>query len=75
MDECETRLDKERDIYACCMYDLLAEEEAIISSLIQFVTLQEIYFRTSMNHANHVLKEMKQIKGEFRVFFLSSFVF
>uniref|UniRef100_A0A336M2M1 CSON010658 protein n=1 Tax=Culicoides sonorensis TaxID=179676 RepID=A0A336M2M1_CULSO len=68
MDECETRLDKERDIYACCMYDLLAEEEAIINSLVQFVTLQEIYFRTSMNHANHVLKEMKQVRVHKKVF-------
>ncbi|XP_063699692.1 rho GTPase-activating protein 92B-like [Culicoides brevitarsis] len=68
MDECETRLDKERDIYACCMYDLLAEEEAIIKSLINFVHLQEIYYAKSLQHATHVLGEMKHVKVHKKVF-------
>jgi hypothetical protein len=36
-DECEARLEKERDIYASNMYDLLAEEDNISSYVLNYV--------------------------------------
>lgn len=36
-EECETRLEKERDIYASNMFDLLAEEDNISSYIINYV--------------------------------------
>lgn len=64
MEELEIKLEKERDIYVTYMYDLLAEESSIIDCLVQYVTLQEEYFRCSMEHMNNVLYKMKDIKGE-----------
>lgn len=37
MEECETRLEKERDIYASNMFDLLAEEDNISRSIIKYI--------------------------------------
>lgn len=36
-EECETRLEKERDIYASNMFDLLAEEDNISSYILNYV--------------------------------------
>lgn len=36
-EECETRLEKERDIYASNMFDLLAEENNITSYIVNYV--------------------------------------
>lgn len=36
-EECETRLEKERDIYASNMFDLLAEEDNISSYIMNYV--------------------------------------
>lgn len=36
-EECETKLEKERDIYASNMFDLLAEEDNISSYILNYV--------------------------------------
>jgi hypothetical protein len=36
-EECEKRLEKERDIYASYMFDLLAEEDNISSYIVDYV--------------------------------------
>ena len=36
-DECESKLDKERDIYASNMFDLLAEEDNISNYILNYV--------------------------------------
>lgn len=36
-EECETKLEKERDIYASNMFDLLAEEDNISSYIMNYV--------------------------------------
>jgi hypothetical protein len=36
-EECETRLEKERDVYASNMFDLLAEEDNISSYILNYV--------------------------------------
>lgn len=63
MDECETRLEKERDIYVSYMYDLLAEEEAIIQCLVDYVELQRKYFSEAMQCMTDVTNLMRDIKG------------
>lgn len=64
MDECETRLEKERDIYVSYMYDLLAEEDAIINCLVDYVELQRKYFSEAMQYMTDVTNLMRDIKGE-----------
>lgn len=40
-EECETKLEKERDIYASNMFDLLAEEDNISSYIINYVKCKQ----------------------------------
>lgn len=63
MDECETRLEKERDIYVSVMYDLLAEEDAIIQCIMNYVELQRLYFLEAMEHMTVAAQAMQNIKG------------
>lgn len=41
-EECETRLEKERDIYASNMFDLLAEEDNISSYILNYVKCKSV---------------------------------
>lgn len=41
-EECETKLEKERDIYASNMFDLLAEEDNISSYILNYVKCMSI---------------------------------
>lgn len=71
MDECETRLEKERDIYASFMYDLLAEEDAIIQCLVTFSDLQRKYLSEAMKHMTDATNAMRLIKGNSKNCYLS----
>lgn len=66
MDECETRLDKERDIYVSYMYDLLAEEETVVQCLWHYVSFQETYYKQTREVLSNASYNMQIIKGKSR---------
>lgn len=47
-EECETRLEKERDIYASNMFDLLAEEDNITSYVVNYVKCESSTIKSLM---------------------------
>ena len=50
-DECESKLDKERDIYASNMFDLLAEEDNISNYILNYVKCKlDILFYSGIFH-------------------------
>lgn len=44
MEECESKLEKERDIYASNMFDLIAEEDNISRYIIAYVESESNIF-------------------------------
>ncbi|KAG5675481.1 hypothetical protein PVAND_005382 [Polypedilum vanderplanki] len=56
-EECETRLEKERDIYASNMFDLLAEEDNISNYILNYVKYQQLYYKSA-------LKEIEALMGD-----------
>lgn len=64
MEECETRLDKERDIYVSFMYDLLAEEETVVQCLLDYVSFQEAYYKQAREYLSDATQQMRDIKGK-----------
>ena len=63
-EECETRLEKERDIYASNMFDLLAEEENISSYVVNYVRFQQMYFKSALDEIELLMTEMNSLLSE-----------
>lgn len=64
-EECETRLEKERDIYASNMFDLLAEEENIASYVVNYVRFQQMYFKSALDEIELLMTEMNSLLSEY----------
>lgn len=57
-EELHTKLEKERDMYESCMYDLLAEEENIALVVKEYVKHQELYFTSVLREVQHTMSSM-----------------
>lgn len=57
-EELHTKLEKERDLYESCMYDLLAEEENIALVVKEYVKHQELYFTSVLREVQHTMSSM-----------------
>lgn len=55
---------KERDIYAACMYDVLAEEENIASYIIKYVTNQELLYKSTLAEIQRSKQNIDKLMGE-----------
>lgn len=58
-DEVETRLERERDIWAAEMFELIAEEDNMANYVINYIKYQQLYYKSAleeiedfMNHIN-----------------------
>ena len=74
-EECESRLEKERDIYASNMFDLLAEEENIATYVVNYVKYQQLYFKSALDEIELLMTEMNSLLSEYLsllILFLSS---
>lgn len=63
-EECENKLEKERDIWAAEMFELIAEEENMVSYIINYVKQQEIYYKTALKDIERVLHRMDDLLSE-----------
>lgn len=61
MEECESKLEKERDIYASNMFDLIAEEDNISRYIIAYVENQQIFYKSALENINEVMGEMRSL--------------
>ncbi|CAO1311968.1 unnamed protein product [Diamesa serratosioi] len=57
-EECETKLEKERDIYASNMFDLLAEEDNISSYILNYVKYQQLYYKSALKEIEALMTDM-----------------
>lgn len=64
-EECENKLEKERDIWAAEMFELIAEEENMVSYVINYVKQQEIYYKTALKDIEGVMRRMDDLLSEF----------
>ncbi|XP_059621494.1 rho GTPase-activating protein 92B [Phlebotomus argentipes] len=55
--ECEAKLDKERDIWAAEMFELIAEEENIASCIINYVKYQQLYYKSALSKIERALDD------------------
>lgn len=63
-EELQKRLEKERDIYAACMYDVLAEEENIASYIMKYVTNQELLYKSALDEIQRSKQSIDKLMGE-----------
>lgn len=54
-EECETKLEKERDIWAAEMFELIAEEENIANYIVNYVTAQRLYYKSALEQIEEVM--------------------
>ncbi len=47
-EELQKKLEKEKDIYASVMYDVLAEEENMASFVVKYITNQELLYTSAL---------------------------
>lgn len=64
-EECENKLEKERDIWAAEMFELIAEEENMVSYIINYVKQQEIYYKTALKDIERVMRRMDNLLSKF----------
>ncbi len=64
-EECENKLEKERDIWAAEMFELIAEEENMVSYVINYVKQQEIYYKTALKDIERVMRRMDELLSKF----------
>ncbi|CRL02743.1 CLUMA_CG015861, isoform A [Clunio marinus] len=57
-EECETRLEKERDIYASNMFDLLAEEDNISNYILNYVKYQQLFYKSALEEIENLMSDM-----------------
>ncbi|KAL7041180.1 hypothetical protein ACKWTF_000672 [Chironomus riparius] len=57
-EECETRLEKERDIYASNMFDLLAEEDNISNYILNYVKYQQLCYKSALKEIETLMSDM-----------------
>lgn len=64
LDECECKLEKERDIWAAEMFELMAEEENIAAQVTTYVRLQQIYYQNSLREIERTMEQMDGFLSE-----------
>jgi Rho GTPase-activating protein 17 len=63
-EECELKLEKERDIYASLMFELLAEEESISSYIINYIKYQELCYKSALKEIEEMMVRMNDFMSE-----------
>ena len=58
-------LEKERDLYAAQMFELLAEEESIVNYVISYVKFQQLYYQSALKEIDPILDNMSGLLSKF----------
>jgi hypothetical protein len=68
-EECELKLEKERDIYASMMFELLAEEESISKYIINYIKYQEQCYKSALNEIEAMMGKMNELLSKYILMF------
>lgn len=62
--ECEKKLEKERDIWAAEMFELIADEENVASYVMSYISHQKAFYRSALNKIELATKEIDDFMSE-----------
>lgn len=71
-EEYETKLEKERDIWAAEMFELIVEEDFIANCIVDYIKLQQLYYKTALQHIELVLEDVGDAISNFLFIFVFS---
>lgn len=60
-EECETKLEKERDIWAAEMFELIAEEDNMANSILNYMKYQQIYYKSALEEIEDVVENVNYL--------------
>lgn len=60
-EECETKLEKERDIWAAQMFELIAEEDDISNYILNYIKYQQLYYKSALEEVEDVLEHVHNL--------------
>lgn len=66
----ETKLEKERDIWAAEMFELIVEEDFIANCIVDYIKLQQLYYKTTLQHIELVLEDVGDAISKSIFFFI-----
>lgn len=62
--ECEKKLEKERDIWAAEMFELIADEENVANYVMSYISHQKAFYRSALNKIELATKEIDDFMRE-----------
>lgn len=74
-EECETKLEKERDVWAAEMFELIAEEDNMANYVINYIKYQQLYFKSALEEIEDFMNRINGFMSEFSLRFLVFFRF
>lgn len=57
-EECESKLEKERDIWAAEMFELIAEEDNMANHVINYIKYQQLYYKSALDEIEDVMSHV-----------------
>lgn len=57
-EECESKLEKERDIWAAEMFELIAEEDNMANCVINYIRYQQSYYKSALYDIEDVMRHV-----------------
>lgn len=65
-EECETKLEKERDIWAAEMFELIAEEKNMASYIINYIQFQKLYYKSALDEIDEVMQRVQGLISKWK---------
>lgn len=67
-EECESKLEKERDIWAAEMFELIAEEDVMANHVINYIKYQQLYYKSALEEIEDVMNRINGLISKFFFF-------
>lgn len=64
-EECEAKLEKERDIWAAEMFELIAEEDVMANHVINYIKYQQLYYKTALEEIEEAMNRIYGLISKF----------
>lgn len=73
-EECESKLEKERDIWAAEMFELIAEERNMASYIVNYIQFQKLYYKSALDEIDGVMQRVQELISEWHLLWYASSV-
>lgn len=60
-EECESKLEKERDIWAAEMFELIAEEDNMANYILNYIKYQQLYYKSALDEIEDVVENINHL--------------